>query len=912
MFSEHAVHVLNQYIRDCEKKSDIEFEVRLSLLGKRDTEKREGHGHIHENSLLEEAIRGRIYRYLESIPNVKITETITKESIYPEDNSGTLRRVESRINGRRYEHYMLKRRIKHWDDWSYNMRFSLASECKLINPFLTRGTILRRDKSRVSFTDPARPYFRYDLTRVTTYGKKGELPEVRHEFEVEWIRGHQGTARDMTMILHEMLQVIQASSFVMTSKDIGDTRREYFQLVNKRHFVGAQPESLQQSHLEKLIKTRYSVTVKLDGERVLVHIRKDGRIILIDRLMMFRDTGLTCKEFPDTLMDAELTSTQQCHVFDILFLCHNDLRGKTTMDLPTRMQEVSKVIGAIGSARFVPKEYLWDTTDIPMVLSKGMTKNADGLIFTPVNQPYPLKSSCDIYKWKPSTHNSIDFYVSLERSDPSSPAQYQLFVTNSDGSMEQFKDARFSFDPSDLPSDFNSGVVECTLRESDSHFIAHRLRLDKIRPNHNKVVENVIETMVNLVTPEMLLEVSEKRNHYGETKVSDFSVMRSYHNKVKGQLIQDAIKMCQKQDNIRVLDLACGRGGDMFKWDRANIGLYVGVDVNQSFLNEAKERAIKLLHVRPKFYQCDLESKSFHLSDHIGASSAGLSMNVPTEIDWSLLDEEIEDTSFSTSNSSIDPYQPFDIVSLQFCMHYFFKNQVTFNRLFKTIDYALETKGVVIITTLDANSVYDALVKSDEEEPESIVITDNIKIRTMDMTTLDRNEARKQQFGTSLQIDFEGDPDMILTQYDKPEYLIFPDVLVRLMAERGFALVNTARFSSDDPTSQEYSNMNRSYVFEKTHYMSIPSSDDTMVLSSYPWETIADNIAGNIDIDFPEGPLRKVCIETIQKRTKYGLKQVSINGDHTNVLIDRSPWFLVDVYGNMMRNPQGKLLFTEV
>lgn len=908
MFSDHAINVLNQYIRDCEKKSDIEFEVRLSLLGRREADQREGHGHIHENSLLEEAIRGRIYRYLESIPNVKITETITKESIYPEDNSGTLRRVESRINGRRYEHYMLKRRIKHWDDWSYNMRFSLASECKLINPFLTRGTILRRDKSRVSFTDPTRPYVRYDLTRVTTYGKKGTLPEVRHEFEVEWIRGHQGTARDMTMILHEMLQVIQASSFVMTSKDIGDTRREYFQLVNKRHFIGAQPESLQQSHLEKLIKSRYSVTVKLDGERTMVYIRKDGRIILIDRLMMFRDTGLSCTEFPETLMDAELTSTQQCHVFDILFLLRNDLRGKATMDLPSRMQEVSKVIGAIGSARFVPKDYLWDATDIPMVLSKGMAKDADGLIFTPVNQPYPLKNSCEIYKWKPSSINSIDFYVSLERPDPSSPAQYQLSVTNSDGSLEYFRDARFSFDPSGLPTDFTSGVVECTLREADAHFVAHRLRLDKIRPNHIKVVENVIESMVNPVTPEMLLDAAEQRNHYGETKVSDFSVMRSYHNKVKGQLIQDAIRLSKKQDNLRVLDLACGRGGDMFKWDRANIGLYVGVDVNQDFLNEAKERATKLLHISPKFYQCDLETKSFHLSDYIGDSTPTGSgaLNVPTEIDWSLLDEEIEDAS----PTSIDPYESFDIVSLQFCLHYFFKNQETFDKVFRTIDYALETNGIVIITTLDANAVYDEVVESDDAG--SVAITENIKIRTMDLADMDRNQSRQNLFGTAMQVDFEGDPDMILTQYDKPEYLIFPDVLIKLMADRGFVLVNTTRFSSDDPTSQAYSNMNRSYVFQKTQYWSIPSDNNMKVLSSYPWETLADNVSGNVGIDFPDGPLRQLCIEAIQKYTKYGLKQMSINGDKTQNIIDRSPWFLVDVYGNMMRNPQGKLLFQEM
>jgi len=142
---------------------------------------------------------------------------------------------------------------------------------------------------------------------------------------------------------------------------------------------------------------------------------------------------------------------------------------------------------------------------------------------------------------------------------------------------------------------------------------------------------------------------------------------------------------------------------------------------------------------------------------------------------------------------------------------------------------------------------------------------------------------------------------MILTQYDKPEYVVFPDVLIGLMASRGFALVSTSRFDGDDPSSKAYSNMNRSYVFQKMDYMNV---EFTAGCSSYsnPWESLADYISGNLKMELPEENVRSFCIETLQKKSKYGLRQVNINGTHVDTIIDRTPWLLVDAFGNMLTN----------
>ena len=68
---------------------------------------------------------------------------------------------------------------------------------------------------------------------------------------------------------------------------------------------------------------------------------------------------------------------------------------------------------------------------------------------------------------------------------------------------------------------------------------------------------------------------------------------RSYNNFVKTQLIQYAT-YCVRNRPLHVLDLACGRGGDIFKWlYNTNIFKYEGYDISESSIKEAKKRVEK-------------------------------------------------------------------------------------------------------------------------------------------------------------------------------------------------------------------------------------------------------------------------------------------------------------------------------
>ena len=44
---------------------------------------------------------------------------------------------------------------------------------------------------------------------------------------------------------------------------------------------------------------------------------------------------------------------------------------------------------------------------------------------------------------------------------------------------------------------------------------------------------------------------------------------------------------------MSVLDLCCGRGGDLHKWGKQNIAHYVGIDLSLSLVKEAQRRYIE-------------------------------------------------------------------------------------------------------------------------------------------------------------------------------------------------------------------------------------------------------------------------------------------------------------------------------
>ena len=78
-----------------------------------------------------------------------------------------------------------------------------------------------------------------------------------------------------------------------------------------------------------------------------------------------------------------------------------------------------------------------------------------------------------------------------------------------------------------------------------------------------------------------LIESQSVADHYNsrpnmqpsERHRSSIIHLRDFNNWTKSVLIREFVS----QGNLKVLDLACGKGGDLFKWDKASVTHVTGV-----------------------------------------------------------------------------------------------------------------------------------------------------------------------------------------------------------------------------------------------------------------------------------------------------------------------------------------------
>ena len=276
-----------------------------------------------------------------------------------------------------------------------------------------------------------------------------------------------------------------------------------------------------------------------------------------------------------------------------------------------------------------------------------------------------------------------------------------------------------------------------------------------------------------------------KRDSQADRGKSLLFHMRALNNWIKSVLIGKFVP-----PKAKVLDLACGKGGDIAKWYRHRIDHYVGVDVARQSLNDAVSRIQSNRRWdldKIKLAQADLGSIDF-FTDHVDC--------------WD------DARGWHTGTILKDREDRFDIVSMQFSLHYLFGERERTQLLFQTIRDLLRPEGYFIATTVDPNVMLQHHFQNvGRESAEDDLSTLPIQFfdekgREACRITMDKNTVERIRESSSDDPPYGLRYEFLLRDSDErgeeavnaPEYLIPNPLLKQLLIENDLELILQSNF----------------------------------------------------------------------------------------------------------------------
>jgi len=488
-----------------------------------------------------------------------------------------------------------------------------------------------------------------------------------------------------------------------------------------------------------------------------------------------------------------------------------------------------------------------------------------------------------VFKWKPTEENTIDFLVKYERDEKGQPkvlikdgikhivctlycgykpTQWEKinildfletgasFQGNTNYMARRFlppdyvgNDISYYYasSPSEVEDD---SIVEFSYDLVKKQWVFLRTRHDKTdlyRKNGITDTANDWGTAMNIwhtinypVTDKMICgvqnvskeNVPDENVYYSRNTTRDKFASRSmmdFHNEgIKNiSLIKPQKERCK-----RLLDLACGKGGDINKWASANIKEVVGFDYVEDNIVNPVDGAYARLQQKQKHGDIPKDYKYIFMSMDC---SKPLGPQQATQES----DKRLAEVLWGTAKGSLSPEleklrgmmsQPFDVVSCQFAIHYFFAQESTLDTFLANVDKHLAMGGRFIGTCLDGKRVKKAL----QGIPKDSSLTGWKSDRIMWDIKKRYDDSSKIQFGDAIDIYMESigriateflvDTSLLKSKMEKLGYKTifikgFDDAFNEVLPQLQGHYKDSIKGMSDE--EKKYSFMNCMFCFEK-------------------------------------------------------------------------------------------------
>ena len=177
-------------------------------------------------------------------------------------------------------------------------------------------------------------------------------------------------------------------------------------------FPAPQPISVERIHFGQLNGHPYVVSPKADGERFLL-VALGDRSVLINRGFEETDIKFRFKKnaFEGTILDVEKIGNR------ILVFDAYQVNGEIIKDkgLGERLERATALVKSVLKTSKDPFKLemkpVFERDDLEKAMKTDSGYEADGLIFTPKDEPAHVGTHETMFKWKPLEKNTVDFQV---------------------------------------------------------------------------------------------------------------------------------------------------------------------------------------------------------------------------------------------------------------------------------------------------------------------------------------------------------------------------------------------------------------------------------------------------------------------------------------------------------------------
>ena len=324
--------------------------------------------------------------------------------------------------------------------------------------------------------------------------------------------------------------------------------------------------------------------------------------------------------------------------------------------------------------------------------------------------------------------------------------------------------------------------------------IKEAVTFDEIKNLSNPNTFNMQQKLLQQRLNATIITSERQQDIYYQKQTNLCKKLREYHNWIKSIIIYaycSPIKEFNSNQVKRtsVLDIGCGRGGDILKWYHARVGEYVGIDVDYYGIYSSTNGAIS------RYNEFKKKFPDFGKVQWIQADPSALLEPTYQENklpNMTSENKQIIDKVFTKNKK-------FDCISSMFAIHYLFDSKESTNNLVENINKHLKTGGYLFFTLFDAKLIMD---KFGDKDTFTTYYTDDDGTRKKLFEIIKKFD-NKLEDKEGLAIDVHLAWFMQENKYET-EYLVTPNLLNKVMGKANCRLVETDLFANLYTINQQY------------------------------------------------------------------------------------------------------------